>query len=250
MKLNNRKNAGFTLIELMIVVAIIAVIASVAIPKLLSARLAANESAAISTLRSIASAQAQLQSSVSIDVDQDGAGEYGYFGELAGTDPLRETDGSGGVQLGSANEVLSPAMLSSALGLVTGSVVTRSGYNFQIFLPNIANVGSPEAPTGGFLADVDADNSEVFWNCYAWPLDAGGTGNRVFFINQDGDILQHNNKDGMGGNTYEGPNGPAFDAAYRLPADPGGAAMDMSAATANSAAGFDGNDTFTWTVVQ
>ena len=57
-------------------------------------------------------------------------------------------------------------------------------------------------------------------------------------------------KDGMGGNTYEGGNGPAFDAAYRLPADPGGAAMDMSAATANSAAGFDGNDTFTWTVVQ
>lgn len=48
---------GFTLIELMIVVAIIAVIAAIAIPNLVAARMAANESAAIASLRAFLGAQ-------------------------------------------------------------------------------------------------------------------------------------------------------------------------------------------------
>ena len=56
-----RASSGFSLIELLIVVAIILIIAAIAIPNLLRARISANESAAVQATRTLTTAQIQYQ---------------------------------------------------------------------------------------------------------------------------------------------------------------------------------------------
>ena len=213
---------AFTLIELMIVIAIIAIIAAIAIPNLLAARLSANETAAIATLRNIISAQAQFQQGAKADTDNDGTGEYGGFYEMS----------AGGTGRLLAGTVLTPPVLSGAFRVLNvNGEVSRSGYFFHMFLPNGVGAGIGEPQTGYTAALVNADLSETTWCAYAWPVNYQQSGNRTFFTNQGGDVIatEFSGYSGTGA-------GPNPDAAFKV----------AGAITGSVAIGVAGSDGHVW----
>ena len=83
-----KKNAGFTLMELMIVVGILSIIAAITVPNLLSSRKRAQEGAAGATIRSINTAETSFMTSNEIVVV--GVPHYGTFADLT-AGPLTTT---------------------------------------------------------------------------------------------------------------------------------------------------------------
>ena len=129
-----RKQKGFSLIELLIVVAIILIIAAIAIPNLLRARIAANESSAVASVRTVNTAQITYNSSYS---------SVGYATTLANL-------------AGSSCTPTSACLIDSQLG--AGS---KSGYSF-----GIANTtGTPVVCYNILAAPVQPNQTGVRYFC-------------------------------------------------------------------------------------
>ncbi len=195
--------------EVLVAAGCLLLLGTVAVANLQEASVANNETAAIATLRNLASCQAQIQTSGKIDVDQDGIGEYGTFLELTGSVGVRrglnigEGSGPAGATFKAKGKVVMPPILSPAMAnLDKTGFVAKSGYAFMIFLPDTSRPFSlfvhetgPAASVGlaGGTGKIGIDLSETTWCAYAQPVVRGTSGNRRFFVNQSGDVMQSAN---------------------------------------------------------
>jgi type IV pilus assembly protein PilA len=147
-----KKQKGFSLIELLIVVAIILIIAAIAIPNLLRARMAANESSAVGSLRTVNTANGTYLTQYN----------HSFAASL--------------VVLGGAT-IAAPVCGQANLIDPVLSLGAKSGYTFA-YTAGAADPGDLAPGCGSVLTYTFA----------AKPNSYNGTGTRSFFTDQTGVI--------------------------------------------------------------
>ena len=113
------KQKGFSLIELLIVVAIILIIAAIAIPNLLRSKMAANEASAVASLRTLNTSIVAYSTTYATDP-----------AALSNLQPVAS---------GTAPSSTAADLVDSVLGPASGNVATKSGYTITY----AAGAGTP-----------------------------------------------------------------------------------------------------------
>lgn len=196
---------GFTLIELMIVIAIIAIIAAIAIPGLLAAQRASNERNASASLKTLSTAEADMRSN-----DRDGnlvndfwTGDvFGLYGMIPPTGGTTTLPGDGTVAT-SIIKLIEPsvagadaASASGSYGNITfaSSIVNgspKAGYVYKMFVSQDDGVLTTlrnDTDGGGFYGAMHDRNR---FGVLAAP-ETLSAGKLCFIVNADNTIFKYN----------------------------------------------------------